>query len=151
MSLTRSDFDIEAKSDIENRPPDTSSSDVKTVVTVPDGRTIILGGMLKLNQSKTVKQVPGLGKIPVLGALFRGSSAQDQEKHLYIFVKAEIIRPAEFLHTGGGRHSDLMRLSERDRAAFDEHERAFQNFRSPPGKSTSVRPTQVPEPRSTAT
>jgi len=56
------------------KPPDTSGSNINTTVTVPDGSTIILGGLLKLNQSKGGTKVPLLGDIPLIGGLFRSTS-----------------------------------------------------------------------------
>ena len=64
--LTRSDFGIITG----ETPPDTASNDLNTVVTVPDGSTIILGGMLRLNQTKAGTKVPILGDIPLLEALY---------------------------------------------------------------------------------
>jgi type II secretory pathway component GspD/PulD (secretin) len=67
------------------------------VVTVPDGGTILLGGMVRLNQSKAGKKVPILRDIPLIGALFRGVSNKDIQNKLYVFERAEIIRPEETL------------------------------------------------------
>jgi hypothetical protein len=52
INLTRSDFGVITG----ERPPDTTSNDINTTVTVPDGSTIILGGLLKLNQSKIIQK-----------------------------------------------------------------------------------------------
>ena len=114
---------------MENPPPDQTSSDISTVVTVPDKSTIILGGMIKLNQSKGGSKVPILGDIPLMGALFRGVSNSDIQKKLYIFVKAEIIRPSDVL----AGSSDLERISERHRRVFEQHEAEFQNYQGWPG------------------
>jgi type II secretory pathway component GspD/PulD (secretin) len=62
-------------------------------VTVPDGSTIILGGMVKLNQNKGGSKVPILGDIPLVGGLFRSIATRTIQSKLYVFVKAEIIRP----------------------------------------------------------
>jgi general secretion pathway protein D len=126
VALTRSDFAGEVGGE---GPPDQVSSDITTVVTVPDESTIILGGMIKLNQSKGGSKVPLLGDIPVVGALFRGVSNSDIQKKLYIFVKAEIIRPSDVL----AGSSDLERISERNQRAFEQHEAEFQNYQGLPG------------------
>ncbi|MCP4450167.1 MAG: type II and III secretion system protein [Planctomycetes bacterium] len=67
-------------------PPNVSSSDLTTNVTVPDASTIILGGMLRLNQTKAGKKVPILGDLPLIGMLFRGASNEDIQDKLYIFA-----------------------------------------------------------------
>lgn len=141
ITMTRSDF-IASNGE---KPPDQSSSDVTTVVTIPDGSTIILGGMLKMNQTKSMSKVPGLGDVPVLGGLFRGSNRTDLQKRLYIFVKAEIIRPAEAL---ANREWDLKRLSDENRISFEAMEKEFQEVQLWPGvKSHVTDPCQVLETR----
>jgi len=137
ISLTRSDFGTITG----EKPPDTTSSDLNTTVTVPDGATIILGGMIKLNQGKGGSKVPVLGDLPLVGPLFRGVSNSDLQRRLYVFVKAEIIRPAETLGAG---LPDLEKISERNRAAFEKFEREFQSYQSFPGiKPKPVAPLKV--------
>jgi type II secretory pathway component GspD/PulD (secretin) len=137
IMLTRKDFGTITGT----KPPDTTSSDLNTVVTVPDGSTIILGGMVKMNQGKGGTKVPLLGDLPLVGALFRSVSNTDLQRRLYIFVKAEIIRPAETLAQG---LPDLERISQRNRLAFETYEQEFQRYKSVPGvKSKPVAPAKV--------
>jgi type II secretory pathway component GspD/PulD (secretin) len=142
IELSRSDF---RKTEDSQKPPDQTTSELKTTAFVPDASTIILGGLLRLNQNKGGTKVPILGDIPLLGGLFRTINNRDQQSKLYIFVKAEIIRPA------GGRPQELRQLeaiSERNRKAFEEHERQFQGYQSWPGvKSRPVDPPKVLEAR----
>jgi len=136
INLTRSDFGTITG----ERPPDTTESDINTTVTVPDGSTIILGGLLKLNQSKGGTKVPLLGDIPLLGGLFRSTSNSDLQRHMYVFVKAEIIRPdnADYVQ------SDLKRISDRNRKAFEEYEIEFQEYHDWPGiKPKAMKPFKV--------
>jgi type II secretory pathway component GspD/PulD (secretin) len=143
ISLTRSDFQDRASAAAQNRPPDKTASDITTVVTVPDGSTIILGGMLKLDQGKGGTKVPLLGDIPLVGGLFRSVSTRDSQRKLYLFVKAEIIRPAQSAVAG---LPDLERISERNRLAFEKHEAEFQNYQDWPGiKPKPVEPFKVLE------
>ncbi len=137
IALTRSDFGTITGT----KPPDTTSSDLTTVVTVPDGSTIILGGMVKMNQGKGGTKVPLLGDLPLVGVFFRSVSNSDLQRRLYIFVKAEIIRPAETLAQG---LPDLERISQRNRLAFETFEQEFQRYKSVPGvKSKPVAPAKV--------
>ena len=138
IGLTRSDF-----RDTENvdSPPNTTSSEVSTAVTVPDGSTIILGGMVKLNQSKGGSKVPILGDLPFVGGLFRNINNSDIESKLYVFVKAEIIRPDV---AAGHGMKELKELSDRHRMAFEKHENEFQEYQNWPGiKSKPVDPPKV--------
>lgn len=142
VALTRSDF---LETSDTKKPPNKRSNEVTTKVTVPDGSTIILGGLLKLNQNKGGTKVPILGDIPLIGGLFRGINNKDTQNKLYVFVKAEIIRPTE--HAGRGI-DELTAISQRDREAFENHELEFQRYRDWPGiRSKPVDPPKVLDAR----
>ncbi len=139
--LTRSDF---LKS-LPLKPPDTRSNKVDTAVTLPNGSTVILGGLTKMNQNKGGAKVPILGDVPLVGGLFRSINNEDTQSKLYVFVKAEIIRPVE--HAGQGM-DQLTALSERNRSAFEKHELEFQNYQNWPGvKPKPVEPPKVLDAR----
>jgi len=140
IGLVRSDF---LSTEDADKPPNTTASELNTAVTVPDGSTIILGGLLKLNQTKGGKKVPILGDIPLVGTLFRGVNNEDRQSKLYIFVKAEVIRPDL---AAGHAMEELERLSERNRLAFEQHEKEFQNHQDWPGiKPKPIQPERVLE------
>jgi len=145
IALMRSDFDdknafIDPVTG-ERQPPDQTKSEVTTAVTVPDGSTIILGGLVTLNQNKGGSKVPILGDIPLIGALFRNIKNTDRESKLYIFVKAEIIRP----DTAVADHAmkQLVEISDRNRMAFEKHENEFQQYQDWPG----IKPKPVDPPK----
>jgi type II secretory pathway component GspD/PulD (secretin) len=82
-----------------------------------------------------------LGDVPLVGGLFRSTSTYDSQRKLYVFVKAEIIRPAETAVAG---LPDLERISERNRAAFEKHEAEFQSYENWPGtKPEQVEPFKI--------
>jgi len=63
------------------------------------------------------------------------------ESKLYVFVKAEIIRPAATL---AASMEDLKKISEVNRMAFEKHELEFQNYKNWPGvKSKQIDPEKV--------
>jgi type II secretory pathway component GspD/PulD (secretin) len=111
------------------KPLDTVESYVTTVATIPNGATIILGGIEKITQNKSVTKIPILGDIPIIGLLFRGIDKIDAQTKLYVFVKAHIIKPADAL-TG---YSDIERISFKKRRAYEEAETMFQGLQSIPG------------------
>ena len=127
MSLIQSDFGTITG----ERPPDTTEADINTTVTVPDGSTIILGGLLRLNQTKGGTKVPILGDLPLIGGLFRSTDNNNLERNLYVFVKAEVIRPEE----GGFEDNELQRISDRNKEAFEKREIEFQQYQNWPGVS----------------
>ncbi len=139
VGLDRTDF--KPRTD-KTTPPDTTSSNINTIVTVPNDRTIILGGLLKLNQSKGGNKVPLLGDIPILGGLFRSTKNVADDSKLYIFVKANILRPDETL----AGLPELEQISERSRAAFEKFEDKFQRYHDWPGvEPEPIEPLRVLE------
>ena len=65
-----------------------------TTVELRDGQSFVIGGLL-LNDAKTaLEQVPWLGSVPVLGALFASRSYQKNETDLAIIVTPRLVRPA---------------------------------------------------------
>lgn len=123
VDMVREDFDPKT-----DRPPDYARSNVNTIVTVPDGSTIILGGLTKLNQTKGSSKVPLLGDLPLVGGAFRSISNRNDSTKLYIFVKANILRPDDTSGVG-----QLRRISERNRDEFERAEKKFQQYQSWPG------------------
>ncbi len=59
---------------------------VRTAFTVRAGQTIALSGLLSADAAKDVQQVPGLGRIPILGELFKSRAWQSRETELVVFV-----------------------------------------------------------------
>jgi type IV pilus assembly protein PilQ len=100
-----------------NVPPPKSVNNVNTIVNVPDGKYIVLGGLTTRTESTTVNKVPLLGDIPLVGLLFRNVSKADNEAVLYVFVKADIVQDENF--------ADLDNLSEIYRQRLRENEREY--------------------------
>ncbi|MHC4581714.1 MAG: type II secretion system protein GspD, partial [Planctomycetota bacterium] len=140
IDMTRSSQQPPASS-AENVPPEPKTeNNIATTVTVPDKSTIILGGIIQLDQVKKTWKVPLLGDIPLVGGLFRKIGNSSSDTRLYIFVKAEILRPDDTL----AGLPDLQKISERNRAAFEEFEEKFQNHQDWPGvKPKPVEPLRV--------
>jgi general secretion pathway protein D len=67
---------------------------IQTNVTLLDGETIALGGLIREDVQKVDDKVPVLGDIPLLGRLFRSKVDQHIKKNLTIFVTARIIDAA---------------------------------------------------------
>jgi len=71
--------------------PIISKREAKTSVTVEDGQTIIIGGIMKDTTSKTTRKVPLLGDIPGLGALFRDDEKITTRSELMVFLTPHIV------------------------------------------------------------
>ncbi|MGB6552688.1 MAG: pilus assembly protein N-terminal domain-containing protein [Candidatus Binataceae bacterium] len=65
----------------------------QTMVTLRDGQTLIIAGLILHNPVATVNKVPYLGDVPYLGGLFRTTSHTTQETDLVMSVTPQIVRP----------------------------------------------------------
>ena len=73
--------------------PTFSTRKLDTTVELHDGQTLALAGLLQDELREQVTKIPGLGDIPVLGALFRSSSYQQEKTDLLIAVTPRLARP----------------------------------------------------------
>jgi len=78
---------------IINRPV-FSTREVTTEVTVYDGQTVVLGGLLREDVQQVQDKVPILGDIPLAGRLFRTKADQHIKRNLIMFVTASLLDPA---------------------------------------------------------
>ncbi|MBR1155289.1 type II and III secretion system protein family protein [Bradyrhizobium sp. JYMT SZCCT0428] len=74
--------------------PALSRRDARTTVELRDGQSFAIAGLLQTRNRQDVSQVPWIGSVPVLGALFRSSSYQQQETDLVIIVTPRLVAPA---------------------------------------------------------
>ncbi len=72
----------------------TDRRSIKATVQVDDGQIVVLGGLIQDDVVDTVEWVPVLGKIPVLGALFRRKGKNATKRNLMVFLRPKIIRTA---------------------------------------------------------
>jgi len=87
-------------------PPPRSSNTVSSEVTIPDGATIVVGGVNRKDISESISRIPLLGEIPVLEYLFSSRSSSESESTLFVFLKPVILRDDRF--------ADLKFYSNRD-------------------------------------
>jgi pilus assembly protein CpaC len=77
-----------------NGQPIINTRNTTTTVEMRDGQSFAIAGLLRSAHFKTQDQVPWLGQLPVLGALFRSSSFQEDETDLVIIVTPRLVQPA---------------------------------------------------------
>jgi general secretion pathway protein D len=70
-----------------------SARKVTTSVSVWDGQTVVLGGLMREDVQKTEDRTPILGDIPIVGRLFRTNVDQHIKRNLVIFVTARLVTP----------------------------------------------------------
>jgi len=65
----------------------------KSVVEMRDGESFALAGLIRKDFSDTIRQVPLLGSLPIIGALFRSTGFQHDETELVIIITPHLVRP----------------------------------------------------------
>ena len=70
----------------------TNKRALDTSVLLDDGQIMVLGGLLEDNVSHGRDAVPGLGRIPVLGALFRSDTRKRSKTNLMVFLRPHVVR-----------------------------------------------------------
>ncbi len=106
-----------------DKVPDETTTQLKTNVLVKDGETIVIGGLFR-DSIKTVRnQVPLLGDLPLVGALFRGTEDVTGRQEVIVLLTPHIVNePAD---TGGkARAEDIQRKRFGAKDAMQEIDRA---------------------------
>ncbi|MBF0427515.1 MAG: type II secretion system secretin GspD [Magnetococcales bacterium] len=74
---------------------DTNNRTIKTSVLVDDQQILALGGLITNDREQSNQQVPILGDLPLIGALFRAESASGEKRNLMVFLRPTILRTKE--------------------------------------------------------
>ena len=93
-------------------------------VAVLDGQTIVIGGLMEDQETKSVKKVPLLGDIPLLGGLFRRTVTEKQKTELLIFLTPQVASGTE----------QLQKISDNER----ENSNIFQNIDENPALQKQI-------------
>ena len=72
-----------------------SQRSATTTITVRDGETVVLGGMIREQTDRTVNKTPILGDLPILGGLFRSRGVTKGKTELMIFLTPRVVRDVE--------------------------------------------------------
>jgi general secretion pathway protein D len=90
--------------------PTTSKRSASTVVSVADGRTAVIGGLISNAVTDNASKVPILGDIPFIGRLFRANAVRDDKVNLIIFLTPHVIRS----------RTDLANVSSQRQQKFED-------------------------------
>jgi len=75
---------------------------VQTQLSVYNGATVVMGGLITEDRKTMEDKIPFLGDLPFLGRLFRSRSEQSVKRNLLVFVTARLVDPAgRVVRTGG--------------------------------------------------
>lgn len=102
------------------RNPVIAIRNASTMLEMNDGYMVSIGGLLREEQIETKKQVPILGRIPLLGILFRSSSSEKIRSQLVIFLTVNIVDSTDLSvdTIPDGIPTELQEQIEASRAAF---------------------------------
>lgn len=108
--------------------PALTSRKVGTTVTMLDGQTMAIGGLVNNIDSKTIKKIPVLGDIPILGEFFKHTSTSKDKRELVILLTPTIVnnKDAGKVKTGD-KIRELLEESKRDWEKRKEYD-----FNAPP-------------------
>lgn len=73
--------------------PSMTTRRVDTTVQLRDGQSFVVAGLIKNNVTEALKRVPGLGEVPVMGALFRSTEFQSDQTELMFVVTPRMVKP----------------------------------------------------------
>lgn len=91
--------------------PIITTREINTEVSVKDGHTVIIGGLIKDEERETVQKVPFLGDIPFLGLLFRRTVNSVSRTNLLVFINPKVIKD----------FSEIVDITESQRKDFEEY------------------------------
>jgi len=75
--------------------PSTTKRSTKTAITVKDGRTVVIGGLISEREEERNEKIPFLGDLPVIGWLFKNENKTRTKTNLLVFITPHIVKEAE--------------------------------------------------------
>ncbi len=91
------DLDASSGKINDNNLPSILTRKTSQIVTVKNGQTVVISGLVKMSEFESYQKIPLLGDIPILGWLFRNSSIQKVKENLVIFLTPYIVHGANDL------------------------------------------------------
>lgn len=85
-------------------------SELTTQLVVPDGGTILMGGLIKTTDSDSHNGVPGLKDIPMLGTFFRNQNSSGDRREILVMITVNVVSP----------QTDFNHLAHRYQRALEE-------------------------------
>ena len=101
-------------------PPTRNTSKIQGETTVPNGSTIILGGIQSKQETESIDKVPFIGDIPFIGLLFKKTAIRKQYITSYLFVTTTVFENEDF--------GDLIKVSDKALNEVNKNDREEQNI-----------------------
>ena len=77
-------------------PPPRQTNNISSTVTLPDGATIVVGGINRRDFTESISRVPILGELPLLEYLFSSRTRTESQSTLFVFLRPVILRQDQF-------------------------------------------------------
>jgi general secretion pathway protein D len=84
-----------AKADVVSRIPQTQTREMESVLKIENNQIAVMGGLMQDSVNKLTDEVPLLGRIPLLGNLFRQRNDQTEKTELVIFLRPVVIKNSD--------------------------------------------------------
>lgn len=78
-----------------NGVPEISTRNAQTTVTLHDNQTLVIGGLIQEEDTRTITSLPVLGNIPIIGGLFKNNNTNNTSNELVIVVTPHIIHDGD--------------------------------------------------------
>lgn len=108
--------------------PNQTTTEVTTNVMVPNGQTVVIGGLIEEQLSESMEKVPLLGSLPLVGPIFRNKDERIVRTELIILLTPRIVDENETALEGA-----------EGRAAFLDREKHFNEHLAPVNRTNLVR------------
>jgi type II secretory pathway component GspD/PulD (secretin)/cell division septation protein DedD len=95
--------------------PTTTKRSTKTSVSVKDGHTVVIGGLMQEKEEENVNKMPLLGDIPVMGWLFKSKNLSKNKTNLLVFLSPHIVKESE----------QLSKITEEKHKEFSDREKLY--------------------------
>lgn len=123
----------------------TNKRAIETKVSVDDGDTIVLGGLIEDTQNQSEQSVPILGSIPLIGALFRYRSTQTRKTNLMVFLRPVVIRTPDDGYRLTSDRYEYLRAQTKTKPQEEALDRISPRRPVPAHKEGPLGPPSVPE------
>jgi general secretion pathway protein D len=129
----------EALGSAENVGVPLSKREIENVVTIRDGETVVIGGLLSDEYQDTVSKVPFLGDIPILGWAFKSSRRELRKINLLVLLTPHIIRTPQHLENETIRKREEFAESSKEGLEWSDRERTAERKRQKAARKAGVK------------
>lgn len=111
MELYQEVSRVDTQETIQSREqitPTTRKRTAETTVSVKDGRTVVIAGLMQNKNTENETKIPLLGDIPLLGYFFKSESKEKRQTNLMIFITPKVIQTPEDAQKNTSQKSKIL-------------------------------------------